>query len=75
MTDLATSLTPLDWRAVEASLSARDALRFGYPMLALVERLAPGTVAEGLSATARHRATRLLTLDRSSRSDSDARDG
>jgi hypothetical protein len=134
-----TALGTLDWGAVEASLAARDVLRFGYPMLALTERLAPGTVAldtlarladattrrvravaDALSATApivdrgfsmrdrlmwvrgaratmarlwrmvappegvstrerlriyRHRATRLLTLDRSSRSDSDAGDG
>ena len=40
----ATTLGTLDWRAVESSLADRGWLRFAYPMLALTERLAPGTV-------------------------------
>lgn len=34
----------LEWRELEAFLRARDARRFVYPALALVERLVPGTV-------------------------------
>ena len=34
----------LDWPAVESSLAERESSRFAYPMLALTERLAPGTV-------------------------------
>lgn len=46
----ATALGTLDWTAVESSLVERDAMRFAYPMLALTERLAPGTVNAGLLA-------------------------
>ena len=44
----ATALGTLDWRAVESSLAERGWLRFAYPMLALTERLAPGTVDAAL---------------------------
>jgi hypothetical protein len=40
----ASSLGTLDWAAVESSLAERESSRFAYPMLALTERLAPGTV-------------------------------
>jgi hypothetical protein len=40
----ASALGTLDWSAVESSLAERESLRFAYPMLALTERLAPGTV-------------------------------
>lgn len=40
----ASALGTLDWPAVESSLAERESLRFAYPMLALTERLAPGTV-------------------------------
>jgi hypothetical protein len=46
----ATALGTLDWRAVESSLAERGSLRFAYPMLALVERLAPDTVETTLLA-------------------------
>jgi hypothetical protein len=41
----AESLGRLDWNAVDASLAARETRRFAYPLLTLVEQLAPGTVA------------------------------
>ncbi|MFL5608890.1 MAG: nucleotidyltransferase family protein [Gemmatimonadaceae bacterium] len=40
----------LDWRDVSERLANIGALRFAYPAFALVERLAPGTVDEGLVA-------------------------
>jgi hypothetical protein len=40
----ASELGTLDWMVVESSLTERDSLPFAYPMLALTERLAPGTV-------------------------------
>jgi hypothetical protein len=53
---------------VESSLAERGSLRFAYPMLALIERLAPGTVDAALlgrlsaGTTARARAiTRTLS--------------
>lgn len=46
----AAALGALDWAAVESSLAEHDALRFAYPMLTLAERLAPGTVNDGLLA-------------------------
>ena len=46
----ASALGTLDWRAVESSLAERGSLRFAYPMLALTERLAPGTVDAALLA-------------------------
>jgi hypothetical protein len=58
----AAALGTLDWRAVESSLAERGSLRFAYPMLALTERLAPGTVDAALltrlsnATTARARA-------------------
>jgi hypothetical protein len=42
----ASALGRVDWTAVESSLAERESLRFAYPMLALTERLAPGTVDE-----------------------------
>lgn len=49
----AAGLGTLDWRAVESSLTERDALPFAYPMLALAERLTPGTVDAPLLAMLR----------------------
>ena len=46
----ASALGTLDWSAVESSLAERASLRFAYPMLALTERLAPGTVDAALLA-------------------------
>ena len=46
----AASLGTLDWRAVESSLAERESSRFAFPMLALAERLAPGTVDADLLA-------------------------
>ena len=46
----AASLGALDWSAVESSLAERESSRFAYPMLALAERLAPGTVDAGVLA-------------------------
>jgi hypothetical protein len=47
----------LDWTAVEASLAERESVRFAYPMLALAERLAPGTVDASLLARLRRAST------------------
>ena len=46
----AESLGTLDWKVVESSLAERQSSRFAFPMLALVERLAPGTVNAGVLA-------------------------
>src|SRR5678815_3939519 len=46
----ASALGTLDWRAVESSLAERGSVRFAYPMLALTERLAPGSVDAALLA-------------------------
>lgn len=46
----------LDWAAMESSLAERESSRFAYPMLALAERLAPGTV-DGDVLTRLHGAT------------------
>lgn len=46
----ASTLGTLDWAAVETSLAERESLRFAYPMLALTERIAPGTVDASLLA-------------------------
>jgi hypothetical protein len=51
------ALGTLDWKAVESSLTERDAMRFAYPMLALTERLAPGTVDTDLLARLSHATT------------------
>ena len=64
----AASLGTLDWNAVESSMAERESSRFAFPMLALAERLVPGTVDADLLArlerasTARaRRVTRGLT--------------
>jgi hypothetical protein len=44
------TLGTLDWSGVEEHLARRGTLRFAYPSLTLVERLAPGTVNERLLA-------------------------
>jgi hypothetical protein len=43
----------LDWSGVEEHLARRDTLRFAFPSLTLVERLAPGTVDERLLSRVR----------------------
>ena len=53
----ASALGTLDWSAVESSLAERESLRFAYPMLAVTERLAPGTVDEQLLARLRNATT------------------
>jgi hypothetical protein len=54
----AESLGRLDWDAVDASLAARGTRRFAYPMLTLVEQLAPGTVPAPVLARVRADASR-----------------
>ena len=49
----------LDWREAENLLDRLRAKRFAYPALALVERLAPGTIDGGLLSRAKRDATRL----------------
>ena len=53
----ASALGTLDWVAVESSLAERESMRFAYPMLALTERLAPGTVDENLLTRLRNATT------------------
>jgi hypothetical protein len=50
----------LDWSAVERSLGETSTTRFAYPSLALVERLAPGTVDARVLAQAKGSATRRI---------------
>ena len=54
----AASLGTLDWMAVEGSLAERQSSRFAFPMLTLVERLAPGTVDAGVLARLERASTR-----------------
>ena len=49
----------LDWKEAEELLDRLRAKRFAYPALALVERLAPGTVEPSLLSRSRRAATRL----------------
>jgi hypothetical protein len=49
----------LDWNALEAFLDESCATRFAYPALALVEKVAPGTIDAGLLSRARRASTRL----------------
>ena len=56
----AESLGRLDWDAVDASLAARGTRRFAYPLLTLVERLAPDTVPAPLLARLRDDTTRRI---------------
>jgi hypothetical protein len=51
------SVGALDWPAVESSLAERESSRFAYPMLALTERLAPGTVHPDVLARLRSATT------------------
>jgi hypothetical protein len=53
----ANTLGTLDWNGVAEHLAHRDTLRFAYPSLTLVERLAPGTVNDRLLAGVRAAAT------------------
>jgi hypothetical protein len=53
----ASSLGTLDWPAVESSLAERESSRFAYPMLALTERLAAGTVDGDVLARLRNATT------------------
>ena len=56
----AQSLGRLDWRAVDASLAGRGTRRFAYPLLTLVEQLAPGTVPAATLAPLRAHTTRRI---------------
>jgi hypothetical protein len=53
----ASALGTLDWSGVEEHLARRGTLRFAYPSLTLVERLAPGTVDDRLLARVHGAAT------------------
>jgi hypothetical protein len=56
----------LDWAGFEAAVEESGGWRFVYPALALVERLAPGTIDRDVLDRGRHAATRLgrLVADR-----------
>ena len=56
----AESLGRLDWSEVEASLARRGTRRFAYPLLTLVEQLAPNTVPAPVLARLRSDTTRRI---------------
>jgi len=56
----AESLGRLDWSEVEASLARRGTRRFAYPLLTLVQQLAPNTVPAPVLARLRSDTTRRI---------------